>query len=155
MIQRIQSIYLLLAGLAIFALFIFPLAHNVYVGNAPLDITISGTYQHLGGQAAIKDHFVALSAATAVIGILPIIIIFLFRNRKQQVALCYSVILVIIGYSFWMAQTAKEVTGGVTLTPSNFGIGLFICPLSILLIILAVRNIHKDEKLIKSADRLR
>lgn len=155
MLQRIQSVYLLLAGLAVLALFLFPLAHNVYVNNIPINIMITGTYIDAGGQQVIKDHFVALAAVTGVVGILPFIIIFLYKNRKQQIALIYSTILVIIGYSFWVAQAAKEVTGGVTLDPKNFGIGLFLCPLAILLLILAIKGIQRDEKLVKSADRLR
>jgi Domain of unknown function (DUF4293) len=155
MLQRIQSIYLLLASLAIFALFLFPLAHNVYVDNKPISIMVTGTYADVNGQQAPATHFVALSAVTAVVGIIPLIVIFLYKNRKQQVTLCYSTILVIIGYSFWIAQTAKSVTGGVTLQAGNFGIGLFLCPLSILLLILAVKGIQRDEKLIKSANRLR
>jgi hypothetical protein len=155
MLQRIQTIYLLLAGLAILALFLFPLAHNVYVDNAPISISIKGTYVDGVGQQTLKDHFVALTAVTAVVGIIPFIVIFLYKNRKQQITFCYSTILVIIGYSFWMAQTAKSVVGATTLQPANFGIGLFLCPLAIALLILAVKNIQKDEKLIKSADRLR
>jgi hypothetical protein len=155
MLQRIQSIYLFLAGLAILALFLFPLAHNVYVDNVPTAIKVTGTYIDVNSVQVVKDHFVALSAVTAIVSIIPFIIIFLFRNRKQQIALSYSAILVIIGYSFWIAQTAKSVTGGVTLEASNFGIGLFLCPVAILMLILAIKNIQKDEKLIKSADRLR
>ena len=156
MLQRIQSIYLFLAGLAIFALYLFPLVHNVYIGGLPTSIMVTGTYLDAGGAQTMKDHFVALSAVTAIIGIIPLIIIFLFKNRKQQIALCYGTILVIIGYSFWMAQVAKGITGdGITLGASNFGIGLFLCPVAILFMILAVKGIQRDEKLIKSADRLR
>jgi hypothetical protein len=156
MLQRIQSIYLLLASLAIFALFLFPLAHNVYVDSKPISIMVTGTYQDVNGQQQLIEHFVALTAVTAIVGILPLIIIFLYKNRKQQIALCYSAVLVIIGYSFWIAQAAKAVTGGgVTLQFNNFGIGLFLCPLAILLFILAIKGIQRDEKLIKSADRLR
>ena len=155
MLQRIQSVYLLLASLAIFALFLFPLAHNVYVTGVPINIKATGTYIDAGGQQIIKDHFVALTAVTAIVGIIPLIVIFLYKNRKQQITLCYSTILVIIGYSFWLAQSAKTVTGGVTLAPVNFGIGLFLCPFSILLLILAIKGIQRDEKLIKSADSLR
>jgi len=155
MLQRIQSVYLLLASLAIFALFLFPLAHNVYVNGVPINITVMGSYIDAGGQQVLKDHFAALTAVTAIVGIIPLIVIFLYKNRKQQITLCYSTILVIIGYSFWLAQSAKTVTGGVTLAPANFGIGLFLCPFSILLLILAIKGIQRDEKLIKSADRLR
>jgi hypothetical protein len=155
MLQRIQTIYLFLAGLAILALYLFPLAHNVYVDNAPIGISVTGTYVDANGAQTVKEHFVALSAVTGVVGIIPFIIVFLFKNRKQQMALCYSAILVIIGYSFWIAQAAKTVTGGVTLELSNFGIGMFLCPVAIVCMILAIKNIQKDEKLIKSADRLR
>ena len=155
MLQRVQSIYLLLAGLVIFTLFLFPIAHNVYVEGKPITIAVTGTYWDVNGQQILKDHFVALTAATAVVGLIPLVIIFLYKNRKQQIMLCYVAILLIIGYSFWMAQTAKGVTNGVTLETHNFGIGMGICPLSIVLIILAFKAIQRDEKLIKSADRLR
>jgi len=155
MLQRIQSIYLLLAGVAIFALFLFPLAHNVYVDGLPVSVSVIGTYIDANGQQAIKEHFTALTAATAVVGLIPLIIIFLFRNRKRQVLLCYGAILIVIAYSFWMAQTVKGVMGNITLDPHNWGIGLSLCPLSIVLLILAAKGIQRDEKLIKSADRLR
>jgi hypothetical protein len=155
MLQRIQSIYLLLAGLAILALFLFPLAHNVYVDSKPINIMVTGVYQDMNGQSTQTQFFLALSVVTGIIGLIPLIIIFMYKNRKKQITFCYSCILVIIGYSFWMAQTAKTVTGGVTLDTKNFGIGLFLCPVSILLLVMAVKAIQRDEKLIKSADRLR
>jgi hypothetical protein len=155
MIQRIQSIYLLLAGLAIFALFLFPLAHGVYINTIPSTIKITGVYQDAGGHEAHMQTFTALIAATAIVGILPLILIFLYKNRKQQVMLCYLYILVIIGFSFWMVQTVKSVTGGLTLTTSNFGIGALLSSISIVFTLLAVKGIQRDEKLIRSADRLR
>jgi predicted permease len=155
MLQRIQSIYLFLAGLAIFALYLFPLVHNVYVGSTPTSIMVTGSYTDAGGQQQMQTHFVALSAVTAIVGLIPIAIIFLFRNRKQQIALSWSALLVIIGYSFWIAQAAKTITGDVTLKTANFGIGMLLCPVSIVLLIAAVRAIQRDEKLIRSADRLR
>ena len=155
MLQRIQSVYLFLASLAIFALYLFPLVHNVYVGPIPMTIGITGSYVDVAGSQLMHDHFVALSAVTAIIALIPLVIIFLFRNRKQQIALCWSTILVIIGYSFWISQTAKSVIGGGDLKLSNFGIGILLCPIAIILMIAAVKAIQRDEKLIKSADRLR
>src|SRR5450432_3541228 len=104
MLQRIQSIYLFLAALVLFALFLFPLVHNVYVDGKPLTIMVTGVFQDVNGQPTHTQFFVALTAATVVVGLIPLIIIFLYKNRKQQIALCYSAILVIIGYSFWTAQ---------------------------------------------------
>jgi len=155
MIQRVQSIYLFLATLAIAALFLFPLVHNVYVDNKPTTIMVTGTYQDVNGQQTHIDHFVALTAVTGVAAFIPLVIIFLYKNRKQQIALCYSAMLLIIGYSFWIAQASKAIVGEITLQTNNYGIGMLLCPLAIVFFLLAIKGIQRDEKLIKSADRLR
>jgi hypothetical protein len=155
MIQRIQSIYLFLASLVIFALFLFPLVHNVYVGGVPSTIKITGIYQNVSGVQAHTESFIALIAATAVVAIIPLILIFLYKNRKQQAMWCYAYIVVIFGYSFWMAQAVKSYTGSVALNTNNFGIGALLSSISIILVLLAAKAIQRDEKLIKSADRLR
>jgi hypothetical protein len=153
MLQRIQSIYLLLAGLALFALFLFPLMHNV--DSKTISVMVTGIYQNVNGQAEHTQYFVALTGATVIVGLIPFVIIFLYKNRKQQIALCYSAILVIIGYSFWMAQTVKGAIGGVEINTHNWGIGLFLSSISIVFVIAALKGIQRDEKLVKSADRLR
>ena len=155
MLQRIQSIYLLLASLAIFALFLFPLVHNVPVDGKLSTIMVTGVFQEVNGQLAHTQFFVALTAATVVMGLIPLIIIFLYKNRKQQIALCYSAMLVIIGFSFWMAQEVKKVMGSIQIDTHNWGIGLLLSSASIILLIAALKAIQRDEKLVKSADRLR
>lgn len=155
MIQRIQSIYLFFAGLVIFALYLFPLAHDVFLNGMSSTIKVTGIYQNVNGQLNHTQVFAALSVVTSIVALLPLVIIFLYRNRKQQVALCYSAILVIIGYSFWVAQTVKNATGGITLGTNNMGIGIFLSCIAIFLVIMALKAIQKDEKLVRSADRLR
>ncbi len=155
MLQRIQSVYLLLASLVIFSLFLFPLVHNVYVSGVPSTIKVTGVFQDAGGAQAHTQSFIALIAATAIVAIIPLILIFLYKNRKQQITLCYGYIVVIIGYSFWISQTVKSFTEGANLTTNNFGIGALLSSVSIVLMILAAKAIQRDEKLVKSADRLR
>ncbi|MDN5285739.1 MAG: hypothetical protein JWR38_2013 [Mucilaginibacter sp.] len=155
MLQRIQSIYLLFASLVLFALFFFPLAHNVYVADKPVSIMVTGIFQDVDGAQKYTEHFIALTVITAIAALIPLVIIFLFKNRKLQITLCYSAILVLIGYSFWMAQTVKKAVGSVQLDTRTMGIGLFLTSLSIVLLILAAKSVQRDEKLIKSADRLR
>jgi FtsH-binding integral membrane protein len=156
MLQRIQSIYLLAASLVLFALYFFPLAHNVYVNNASVTIMVTGIFQDVNGVKKSIESFTALTAITAVVALIPLVIIFLFKNRKQQLALCYGTILVLFGYSFWMAQTVKKAVGeGVQLDTHTMGIGLFLTSISIVMLLLATKGIKNDEKLIKSADRLR
>lgn len=155
MIQRVQSIYLFLASLAMFALYLVTIANNVYINNIPTNVKVTGLFQDVNGAQQHTLTFTALTAVTAVVALLPLAIIFFFRNRKQQINFCYGAILVIIGHSFWLAQTVKKATDGVLLNSNNFGIGLFLPPIAILLMMLAVKAIKRDEALVKSADRLR
>lgn len=155
MLQRIQSIYLLFASLVLFGLFIFPLAHGLFIDGKLVNIAVTGVSENINGVDKPVQSFVALTVITAIVGLIPLAVIFMYKNRKQQVALIYSTILVLIGYSFWMAQTVKKVVGPITLEYKNMGIGLFLTSLSIILLIFAVKAIQRDEKLVKSADRLR
>lgn len=155
MIQRVQSIFLFLASLSIFALFLFPIAHNVYIGPIPKTIMIKGIYQDMGGQMVRTTSFLALTIVSAVMGIVPLVILFLYKNRKQQLALCYGFILVLIGFSFWMSQTVQGVMEGATISLASFGIGAGLTSISIFFTLMAIRGIKNDEKLIKSAERLR
>ncbi|HEY4198482.1 MAG TPA: DUF4293 domain-containing protein [Mucilaginibacter sp.] len=155
MLQRIQSVYLLIASLVIFALFLFPLVHNVYVAGVPSTIMVTGIFQDVNGAQAHTQSFIALICATVVVAIIPLVLIFLYKNRKQQMLLCYVYIFIIFGYSFWMAQMVKTATDGANLNTNNFGIGALLSSVSIVLVLMAAKAIQRDEKLVKSADRLR
>ena len=155
MLQRIQSIYLLLASLALAALFIFPLLHDISLNGLTETIKVTGVYQDVNGQIIHSEPFTALSVVDGVVALLPLIIIFLYKNRKLQITLCYSVMLVIIGYSYWASQTAKAAIYGADIKMNNYGIGVILLSVSILLVLLAQKAIQRDDKLVKSADRLR
>lgn len=156
MIQRVQSIYLLLATLVLLGLYVFPLVHNVNINGTISSISVHGVYQELVDAKQYTVEFIAIKILTAPVALLPTLIIFFYKKRKQQIALCYSTILVIIGFSFWLAQTVKGVTTeGIELQFANMGIGMFLSSIAILLVIFALKAIQRDEKLVRSADRLR
>jgi hypothetical protein len=155
MLQRIQSIYLLAAGLVIGALFLFPLVHNVYVAGKPITIMVTGIYQDVNGQSSHTEMFTLLAIATGLVALLPIALIFMFKNRKLQINLCYLLMLIVIGYSYWVSQTVKGAIEGNLLNMNNYGIGIILISLSLLLIVVAQKAMQKDEKLVRSADRLR
>jgi len=155
MIQRIQSIYLLLAALAVFALFFFPLAHHLYIGNTETTFKVDGQYQEMGGQLVRTVSFLPMTIVCVLLGLLPIIIIFRYKERSQQVALSYGLILALMGFSFWMTQTVKQLAQGVIFDMNNYSFGILMPSISIVFVLLAIRNIRNDDKLVKSADRLR
>jgi hypothetical protein len=155
MLQRIQSIYLLFAALVIAALFVFPLVHDVYVSGQTVTVNIMGLYTYVNGQAQQLQAFMPLTIATIVVALIPIAIIFMYRDRKKQIMLCYGAMGVILAYSYWVSTTVKNAIGDSNLEMSNYGIGIILLSLAIFLIIFAQKAIQKDEKLVRSADRLR
>jgi hypothetical protein len=155
MLQRVQTIWLFLASAAIFSLFLFPYLQIYNIDGSFKALKITGVQESLGGQIVQSESFLALTIATVVIGLIPIFTIFLFNNRTLQIKLSYLAIVSILGFSFWLVQTAKQALGAVTLQSENYGLGVILPSLSVFFIVLALRGIRKDEKLIKSADRLR
>lgn len=153
MIQRIQTIYLFLASLAIYALFLFPIV-NILTGTGARKIMVTGVYEAVNNQVAQTEPFTLLTIATAILGLIPIVLIFLFKNRKKQAMLVYGQVVLVIAYSFWLAQTIKGAAGK-ELEISDYSIGAGLTSLSILFLILAAKGIIRDDKLVKSADRLR
>lgn len=133
MIQRIQSIWLLLASVAAFVTLRLPF----YYTPTPNALEINGT-----------DHFTTL-IGLAFSGCLSFISIFLYGNRMLQlkVVLVNFLLSVLIGFFIYKIVIANP-GGGFTL-PS---ISLFLLPI---LQVFAMVKIYKDEMLVKNIDRLR
>ena len=143
MIQRIQSVFLFLAALCTFGLF----GTDVAETEAPVAQSPVFADAHL----TVFDSPLLIGGAAAV-GILAILAIFLFGNRKLQKVLCNVAILLTVAYAaygglLWYTDTAASQAG------PEFGISLPV--LAIVFAALAARYITKDEKLVRSADRLR
>ncbi|HYK76157.1 MAG TPA: DUF4293 domain-containing protein [Daejeonella sp.] len=155
MLQRIQTIWLFFATAAIFSLFLFPIIQVLDVNGAAKVMKVTGLYEHTGGQVVQNQAFLLLTVATVILALIPFVAIFLYRNRPKQILVCYAAIVAIVAYCFWLAQTAKQVFTGIALKIDNYGIGILLPSLAILFMMLAIKGIRKDEKLIKSADRLR
>lgn len=155
MLQRIQSVWLFLASLCIFALFLFPYLQVLNADGTAKAIKVTGVHENLAGQVVQTEAFLGITIATVVLAMIPLFTIFMYKNRKRQLSLAYATIILIIGFSFWLVQTAKPVLGNITLRTENYGIGVLLPSLAVLFVILAIRGIKRDERLIKSADRLR
>lgn len=153
MIQRIQSVYLLLASIAIYALFIFPVV-NTLTSEGARQIKITGVYETVSNQVVQTKPFTLMTIATATLGLIPLVLIFQFKNRKRQLILVYGFVVVMIAYSFWISQIIKSAAN-TNLQISDYNIGAGLTSVAILFLVLAGKGIHRDEKLVKSADRLR
>ena len=141
MIQRIQSVWLLAAAIVMACLFYFP------------------TYEFSGSSKpalTIGEDFLAIIMTVISIG-LSLFTIFNFKKRKQQIGFTWLNILLCIGLQVWLVVRVNNITTtGVNMTiPGHYWIGLFIPIVTVILLFLAKGGINKDEKLVKSLDRLR
>lgn len=142
MIQRIQSVWLLLAAVAAF----LTLRFSFYSGNM-LDVaTNTKPYKLLTAQSNIL-----LTILSAGVGLAALLCIFLYKNRKQQFKIVMLTLLFsIINIVLFFVESRKFVAG-----EGNYDLTAAIAFAVPVFLILALRGIRKDDKLVKSLDRLR
>ena len=145
MIQRIQSIFLLIAGGGFFSLFKFPFAKT--------NETVAPLFEDQ--LYTIQDNPILLGVCILG-GILSIATIFLFNNRilQKRISLLGALVgLILAGFAIYLMTSVSQDI------PATVGVetqaGLFMPAVSILMLILAYVFINKDEKLVRSSDRLR
>ena len=136
MIQRVQSIWLLLASVCAFLSMKFPF---YYIGTNPSLAT---------DQFNATTNMVIL-ILTAILGALCLFNIFIFKQRKLQLWLTILAVFFSILNIFLYFNYKKAYQGGGLALTSVFA---FLIPL---FLILAAKGIYKDQKLVKSMDRLR
>ncbi len=157
MIQRIQTVWLFVSSLVLFGLFLFPFVGYIDLVGLGKNIYVTGVYSSVNNVATKESGFLLMTIATVVLALIPIFIIFKFKNRKTQLNLILVQVILICLFAIWMFITANNILDLInqSIGANNIGIGFFLLPVSILCLSFAIRGIKNDEKLIKSADRLR
>lgn len=156
MIQRIQSLYLLIVSTMMLLMFFFPIA-GYYGDFEILKFSLLSIENMMPNSTLAFSPYTSYPLLLFVIGIIimSIAIITLYKHRLRQLKLIKVVILlniilimgIFIIYSRWL----QSVSGG----SETFETAAFFPLVSLVFLILAYRGVRKDEKLIRSADRLR
>lgn len=134
MIQRVQSVYLLMSiFMTSLFVFVFPYANLVD-----------------GGKAFAHGDYLIFGAPLLSV-LVSLITIFLFKNRKLQINLC-SVNQVLVLLSFGGLAYGFDKLGDQY---EGLGFGVYAIALSFILITFAKKNIKKDKELVDSVDRIR
>ena len=147
MLQRIQTILLFLAAACFFSLFKLPFM-DTPDATASMNFLADGTFN-------VHDHVLFL-IMTGLAGGLALLSIVLFNNRPLQMRLGYILIafaILIPLLAFLLFYQEWKVIPDGTELEVEFGVLPPI--LALILIVLANYFIKKDEKLVKSMDRLR
>ena len=131
MIQRIQSIYLLVAAIS---MILISFKVPVYTLNEILFMAQDDTKMFI---------------LTIVGAILSLLGLFMFKNRKFQMKLIRLTVLIqmIIGVRIFMLFNKFEVVLNNTF--------LFLMAFNLIALIMAYRGVKKDDDLVRSVDRIR
>lgn len=139
MIQRIQSIWLVLAAAAAF----LTLRFSFYSGNK------IGVDQMPRFTSLVASSNIGLLILTVAVGVASLIAVFLYKNRKLQLRIVLATMLIsLLNIVLYYNQTLHFVVGKYDLT-ALVALAVPVC------LLLAARGIYKDQKLVKSLDRLR
>ena len=139
MIQRIQTVWLFLVALCAAFTFQFPFYSGNIIGKDNIQ-----RYEKL---TASSNFLLLIFTALLIVG--AIAIIFLYKKRKQQLWLTIAAAAVsVINIIIYFSELKKFISGNMSLAAVlAFAIPIFL--------LLAANGIWKDEKLVKSLDRLR
>ena len=135
MIQRIQTLYMLMAILLVGVLPFF----------IPLWNTTKGPFYFM--QDTLYTALIGLSVSLLLVSIL------FYKKRQHQFVLNrlnMIITLILLGLFVYRSLNLSGET-----SVSEKGIGIYLPLISIVLLALANKSIKKDEELVKSVDRLR
>lgn len=145
MLQRIQTVYLLIVAGLMTALCFSPLATYAADGNE-------------GSVVAFAD-FWWIGALFAIGALLAFVVVWLYKNRMLQVRLLCAEMVLLVGAQIFALWYAIGFTNNVKALGANVMTGIetptFFPVVCLILTWLAIRAILKDERLVRSLDRIR
>ncbi len=174
MIQRVQSLLLIGAAIIMILLLFFPIwneqsptlnqqttldAYTLTLASLEEDATTesaAGVQEESVAVAEVQqeESSMVIAILTVVSAITAFYAVFLFRKRKTQIKLSllnYLLMLAVLGSSWYYSYEGEAFIPG----KGTYDVGFFLPAIAILLNFFAIRYIRKDEKLVRSVDRLR
>lgn len=156
MIQRIQTVFLLVAFIASILMFFYPIAS--YYG----ELNIISFYLHQlkdsvpDSQPLYNEYFLLpLLLVNLLIGAASVYAVLSFRTLDRQLKVIkfgiFATILMIAALFFFYADHISKTVQA----PAQYEFGVFLPLISLVFLLLASRSVQRDIKLIRSVDRLR
>lgn len=155
MIQRVQTLFLLAVAILMILVLVFPIWSNQ--GESMEAVLGAYNIKVIQNDQVIRQESVWYIAAIALLSALTALFsIFQFRNRKLQLKLNMLNNL-LIAATIGAFVAAIDAAGELLQNPQapSFKVSFFLPVAALIFNILASRSIRKDEKLVRSMDRLR
>ena len=150
MLQRIQTVYLLLASICMVVSLLTNLAVFT-VGGEIVNFEAMGFYQN--------EEIIFSTWGLFIIGnisaVLSVLIVFIYKKRMLQIRLAGMNLFLMLGYYGLIAFYILKRNPDVGSIFQSVGIGMITPFIAIVLTYLAIRKIGADEALIRSLNRIR
>lgn len=150
MLQRIQTVFLLLASACMLVATVAPLASFYYNGN-PVVFEALGMYQN----GNLESSTWGLFAIGALSSVLALITVFLYKTRMLQIRISIFNIVIMVGFYLYFGFLIYRINPEAGLQFQKIGVGIIMPIIAIILTYLAIRRIGADEILVRSLNRLR
>lgn len=152
MIQRIQTLFLLIAIGLLTSMFFIPFAELKDFQENLMRFDIIGI-RHIdeSGYLFFTYHLLIIVAASILVAFFTII---KYKNRVLQIRLCIFNIMLLLGFYSMLFFLVNKVKAHFTAT-IYFAVPVLFPVLAVILIFLAIRGIRKDIILLRSYDRIR
>lgn len=152
--QRIQTLFL---GVAIITNLVLHLVNFASVKTDQLvyEFSLWGLLNTETGEMVYSSY--PLLGLNLISALLSLVIIFMFQKRQLQIKLAklnLSIQAAFVAAIFFLLDFAIEDLG-LQNAEVEYAIATLISVLPLLFIYLAIRNIKKDEALVRAADRIR
>jgi len=154
MIQRIQTVYLLLAAAIVSLFFFLPLGH--FLGDVQQYVLTATGLRTAEGGVVSPTQPMKLMAVIAVV--MPLLTIFIYKRRQRQLRFCYASMAALAGlqvmaciylWSFW------HVMQGFEIHAARLSAGAVAPIVAFVPVWMAMRAIRRDEEKVRSIDRIR
>lgn len=147
MIQRIQTLYLLIAAILMAVTAFSPILQ--LEGD-----NILFSYGIMEAENLVKPTWGIVTMA-GLSALLSFVAIFLFKNRKKQKNITLVSTLVVVIYYVTALVYLASYLENIFSVISAVAYGILLPVVAIIFLLLALRGINKDEKLVKSLNRIR
>ncbi len=154
MIQRVQTLYLLVITILMTLTATLPLAFFSGAGEL-VNLRSSGLYLLNGDVVQFIPYLLALVIIAAI---MPLVIIFLYGNRITQIRLCVAEMVLLFGVAIMVGvylYLSYRAYSQLAEMSYGFHPALAAPVVAIILNFLAINAIAKDEALVRSLDRIR
>lgn len=153
MIQRIQSVYMLIVEILLIVCLCSPVGRFVSNGNV---CAVMNNLTLRDGKGAVLSYSLwALCTIISIAIVTTLLAIFLFRKRMRQIRFLIFNTILMIGYCIAYIAFIFVLKGqfeGASFTPTAF---VAIPVVAIIFNWLAIRAIGADEMMVRAADRIR